>query len=107
VEFECNCIQNPPPEVKEMIYRIVQEAFNNIAKHAEANHVTVRLVSQVSHTKLVIQDDGIGFDLDKAQAEGLGLNIMAERATNIGACLEISSQIGQGTQLQLLWSKND
>jgi signal transduction histidine kinase len=90
-----------------MIYRIVQEAFNNIANLAEADHVTVRLVSQVSHTELVILDDGIGFNLDTAQAEGLGLGIMTERATNIGACLEISSQIGQGTQLQLLWPKND
>ena len=67
VNFECNCTQNPPPEVKEMIYRIVQEAFNNISKYAEADHVTVRLVSQVNRTELVIHDDGIGFDLDTAQ----------------------------------------
>jgi signal transduction histidine kinase/predicted hydrocarbon binding protein len=107
VDFDCNCTQNPPPEVKEMIYRIVQEVFNNISKHAEANHVMVRLVSQENRTELIIHDDGIGFDLEIAQSEGLGLGIMTERAFNVGARLEISSQIGQGTRLQLIWSKND
>jgi signal transduction histidine kinase len=106
MEFDCDCTQNPPPEVKEMIYRIVQEAFNNISKHAEADHVTVRLVSQENHTELTIHDDGIGFDHDTTQIEGLGLGIMTERATSVGAYLEISSQIGQGTRLQLLWPNN-
>jgi signal transduction histidine kinase len=107
VEFECRCTQNPPPEIKEMVYRIVQEAFNNISKHAEANKVTVRLVSQESCIELVIQDDGIGFDPGTARTEGLGLEIMAERARTVGAGLEIRSQFGKGTKLQLLWPNSD
>ena len=88
VEFERNCAQNPPPEIKEMFYRIAQEAFNNIAKHAEATAVQVQLDSRAGRTELVIQDDGIGFDLELAQTEGLGLGIMAERARNVGAQLD-------------------
>lgn len=105
VAFERNCAQNPPPEIKEMFYRVVQEAFNNIAKHADAGAVQVQLDSQAGKTELVIQDDGIGFDLESAKTEGLGLGIMAERARNVGAQLEIHSQIQSGTRLQITWQK--
>ena len=67
VDYERNCDQNPPPAIKEMIYRIVQEAFNNIAKHAEAVAVNVKLDSQSGWTELMIQDDGLGFDPDVSQ----------------------------------------
>ena len=54
VEFERNCDQNPPAAIKEMFYRIVQEAFNNIAKHAEAATVNVEFNSRPDRTELVI-----------------------------------------------------
>ena len=106
VDFERNCDQNPPVAIKEMFYRIVQEAFNNIAKHAEAATVKVQLNSRSDRTELVIQDDGLGFDFEAAQTEGLGLGIMAERARLAGAELKINSHIGQGTQLRLLWTES-
>ena len=61
--------------------------------------------SQEDKTELVIQDDGIGFDLESAKAEGLGLGIMAERAHNVGAQFEIHSQIRGGTRLQITWQE--
>ena len=108
VTFKRNCVQNPPPEIKEMFYRIVQEAFNNIAKHAEAETVSVQLDCQGDRAKIVIQDDGIGFDPEAAQKEGLGLGIMHERARSAGASLEITSHLNGGTCMQILWqSLND
>lgn len=107
INYERSCTQNPPPEIKEAFYRIVQEAFNNIAKHAEAASVQVRLDCQPGRAEISIQDDGAGFDPHSAQSEGLGLGIMAERALTIGAQLKIHSQIGQGARLELIWQKND
>ncbi len=105
VDFERNCEQNPPPEIKEMFYRVAQEAFNNIAKHAEATKVKVQLESRTGRTELRVQDDGIGFDPDSSKIEGLGLSIMLERVQNVGARLSIDSQIHKGTRLQITWQK--
>ena len=107
VDYERNCLQNPPPEIKEMFYRIVQEAFNNIAKHADATIVKVQLTAQAGKAELLIQDDGVGFDVDSANFDGLGLGIMAERARTVNAQLEIHSQIQVGTQLKITWQSSN
>ncbi|TFG73178.1 MAG: GAF domain-containing protein [Anaerolineales bacterium] len=105
VKYERNCAQNPPTIVKEMLYRVAQEALSNIAKHAEAKTVWIKLDSQTGKTELVIQDDGVGFDLDSAKSYGLGLGIMAERAHHVGAQFNIRSQIHDGTRLQVIWQE--
>ena len=103
VEFNRTCQQNPPTEVKEMFYRIVQEAFNNIAKHAEATHVSLTLNCLPGQAALTIQDNGVGFDFQSAMSEGLGLGIMQERVHSVGASLEINSRVREGTQLHIFW----
>jgi signal transduction histidine kinase/predicted hydrocarbon binding protein len=107
VEFNQNCKENPPFDVKEMFYRITQEALNNIAKHADATTVTVWLDCHPGTVELIIQDDGVGFDLEAAKTEGLGLGIMQERAQNVGAQLEIHSQIDDGTKLRIFWQETN
>lgn len=94
---------NPPPEVKEMVYRITQEGFNNISKHAEAELVQVVLESRSNYVKLSLRDDGTGFDPNNLEREGLGLGIMRERADHLGAVIQIESEIGQGTDLSVIW----
>ncbi len=84
----------PPPETKFTLYRIAQEALNNIAKHAQAQHVTLRLRPEA----LSIDDDGQGFPQDAPQ-HGQGLQNMRERAEEIGGVLHIESTPGQGTHL--------
>ncbi|WKZ47141.1 MAG: histidine kinase [Anaerolineales bacterium] len=103
VQYECHCLHNPPVEVKEAFYRIAQEAFNNIAKHAEAAQVAVRLDCQPDQAELTIQDDGIGFDMQASNFKGIGLGIMRERALSVKAQLEIQSQPHRGTHLELVW----
>lgn len=107
VRFERSVSYNPPVEVKEAFYRIAQEAFNNIARHAEAAQVRVRLDGEPGKMDLTIQDDGVGFDAQTLEHEGLGLGIMRERARSIGARLEVVSRPGRGTRLHLNWQAPD
>lgn len=107
VGFERSVSYNPPVEVKEAFYRIAQEAFNNIARHAEAAQVRVRLDGEPGKMDLTIQDDGVGFDAQTLEHEGLGLGIMRERARSIGARLEVVSRPGRGTRLHLNWQAPD
>jgi PAS domain S-box-containing protein len=93
-----------PPEVQIALYRMTQEALNNVTKHARATQVTVSLRSQPEGVELRIKDDGRGFDPTRVQPGHLGLNILRERAEAIGATLQITSQAGQGTEIAVIWS---
>jgi signal transduction histidine kinase len=99
------------PEAQIIIYRILQEALTNIAKHAQAKNVTVLVKKDEEKTCFFIEDNGKGFDpkqiIRKDAAEkGLGLAIMQERARMVGGSLEIWSQEGRGTRIALTLSRN-
>jgi signal transduction histidine kinase len=113
-----------PPDVHIALYRITQEALNNVVKHARAHQVVVQLcigkgkpaapaVQNGSESSqepelsllLTIHDDGRGFDLAQVPHNRLGLGIMQERAQAIGASLKVESQPGQGTQVTILWKE--
>lgn len=88
--------------IEQAIYRISQEALNNIARHAEATRVSIHLRYSLDQLALEISDNGTGFDLHTVSSStSLGLNNMNERAAEIKGNLEISSKIGAGTQLTL------
>jgi signal transduction histidine kinase len=90
-----------PLHYQTAIYRIVQEALNNVAAHASATQVEIKLERTDNMIELVISDNGIGFDTALQSEDQLGLNIMQERAHEIGAHLEIKSQQNEGTQVIL------
>jgi two-component system sensor histidine kinase NreB len=94
-----------PPTVELNLFRIVQEALNNLEKHAHAKTVQLRLTAQEDSILLRIQDDGRGFDLDsaadKAQRRGIGLTNMRERAAALGGVCEVKSILRQGTSLMV------
>jgi signal transduction histidine kinase/putative methionine-R-sulfoxide reductase with GAF domain/predicted hydrocarbon binding protein len=92
-----------PADVKVALYRIAQEALNNVVKHAEASRVTVRIRCLPEQVELHISDDGCGFDAAILSPEHLGVGIMMERAENIGAVIHINSAVGQGTQISVIW----
>ncbi len=106
VEGECPHL---PPDVQVALYRIAQEALNNVAKHAEASQATVRLrclphdPSDGASVELHIEDDGRGFEPGHASGEHLGLGIMIERARAVGAQLTVESHPGKGTQITVVW----
>jgi len=79
------------------IYRIAQEAVNNAVKHAQARRIRIRLNCKGGRSKLEVEDDGCGFEVDQELKEGLGIRIMRYRAGVIGGTLQIESARGKGT----------
>ncbi|MGA2544439.1 MAG: ATP-binding protein [Verrucomicrobiota bacterium] len=95
-----------PAEGELALYRILQNALENVERHARARHVTVRL-RQRAFVQLTINDDGIGFDPEHHAARqkgmgGLGLLSMRERATYVGGDFKIKSVRGAGTEIEVL-----
>ncbi len=90
-------------EEEQMIYRITQEALENIVHHAKAKNVWIELVQKSNYSVLNIRDDGSGFDVSilNKKNDRLGLKGMQERAEMLNARLEIDSQPGKGTLIQL------
>lgn len=89
-----------PPEVEINLYRIAQEALNNITKHAEAKGVDILLERRGHYVELIVEDDGRGFEPDavaKPDGKMIGLLNMRERAAYVGGTLEIESAPGEGT----------
>lgn len=103
--FEGSCPL--PVDLKIALYRITQEALNNISKHATASQVQLNVCIEPGSVYIYIQDDGIGFDLHSDQT-GMGLKIMHERAEAAGIDLRINSKMGTGTQVTLKkeWTSN-
>jgi PAS domain S-box-containing protein len=94
-----------PPEVNVGLYRLAQEALNNVSRHAEARHAWVRLRSQPGWLDLQIRDDGCGFNPDPALIPPghFGMRIMRERAEALNLTLEVASQAGIGTTINIGW----
>ncbi|MBE0699845.1 MAG: sensor histidine kinase [Anaerolineaceae bacterium] len=99
LQIHGTCDQNQ--DVKIVFYRVAQEALNNIAKHSGARHVSLHLDCQPGHLHLRIQDDGLGFDMVSILPGHMGVAIMRERASSIGASLMVNSQPGLGTTISL------
>ncbi len=91
-----------PTDVRLALYRIAQEALNNVVKHSGAARATVGLSCSATGLRLVVSDDGTGFR-EATNVGKLGLGIMRERAEAVGARLEILSQPGQGTSVRVDW----
>lgn len=92
------------------IYRVVQEAVQNISKHADANSVELRLARSDDGIVLQISDDGCGFDMEEPQKKihmwsGSGLSNMKERVEASAGKIEITSQPGHGTHITAQWTE--
>jgi signal transduction histidine kinase len=89
-----------PLQTEQELYRVAQEALNNVLKHAHAAHVSVRLAPSNGHVRLEIADDGVGFEPALQGASGFGLHGMRERVERLGGTLEVDSSPGAGTHVQ-------
>jgi len=94
-----------PPDVQMALYRIAQEALNNVARHARATQVIIQLVGRAAGVEIHFTDDGCGFDETQAYPTHFGLANMRERAASIGAALAIRSHPGHGTDIILTWRR--
>jgi PAS domain S-box-containing protein len=94
-----------PAEVQVALYRMAQEALNNVAKHARATEATIHLHNEPDRVELRIRDNGQGFDPSRVPPGCMGLSILRERARTIGATLQVSSQPGDGTEIVIVWTE--
>ena len=94
-----------PATITVALYRIIQEAFNNVEKHARADQVKAVLQRSSHEVCLTIQDNGRGFDPSSIPAERMGLQFMRERAEDIGAIFDLKSNPGRGTKVRVTWSE--
>jgi signal transduction histidine kinase len=93
-----------PPMVETALYRAVQEAFNNVTRHAQARHVHIRVGLEGRNVSCSIRDDGVGFDPTAAGSEGthgLGLLGIQERVASLDGRFSMDSTPGAGTELRL------
>ncbi len=114
-KFECPI----PADAKVALYRITQELLNNVERHAGASEVTVEFAlsnpppahrrssihcrSCQKCVRILVADNGSGFDPDAVTSDHMGLRIIRERADGIGAALNIDSAPGQGTRVEIIW----
>jgi signal transduction histidine kinase len=85
-------------DIEQGVFRIVQEALANVARHSQANSVEIALVYANDDITLTVTDDGRGFDVDGKRG-GIGLNSMQERAEALGGNLTVESVQGTGTSV--------
>ena len=90
-----------PPAIELLLYRVTQEAFTNIVKHAAARHADLTLEIGRSRATLTIVDDGVGFSPRHSGAKGIGLLGMRERVAYHGGRIDIWSEPGAGTRIRL------
>jgi signal transduction histidine kinase len=100
-EFDCQGNERLSPDKEQELYRLAQEALNNVLKHAHAGRIAVRLAVADGHATLQVADDGVGFDPSLQAADGFGLRGMRERAERLGGKLRIESSPGTGTRLEV------
>jgi signal transduction histidine kinase len=94
-----------PREVQMGLYRIAQEALNNIIKHSNASIAKLNLNCTEEGVILSVIDNGRGFDLDTSPLDHYGLKIMHERSLAIDANIRINSRLGQGTEVVVQWKE--
>jgi two-component system NarL family sensor kinase len=94
-----------PVRIEVGLYRIAQEALTNIAQHAQAEHVNLQLVMTPNQTRLVIEDDGQGFDPAQVPQGHFGLIGLNERNKLLGGTLRLESSPGAGTRLEVIIKK--
>jgi two-component system nitrate/nitrite sensor histidine kinase NarX len=101
-------VESPPKcsrQAAEQVLNVTRETLKNVAHHAEAKHVTVRMGETDSNYFVEIEDDGKGFDVSQPEPNGhFGLKIMQARAEHIGGQVKVESEQGRGTRVTLTWA---
>ncbi len=98
---ERNLPRSIPPRLGLTVYRVVQEALRNIAKHSGARRATVSLAGRNDAIVLTVKDSGRGFDASRSQKRGLGLISMEERVRQAGGVLTLKTKPGEGVRIEV------
>jgi signal transduction histidine kinase len=98
--------EQPPQEVSEALFRIAQEALQNVSRHSGAHEAWVMLDMTGPSVRLVVRDDGHGFDEATVTPEHFGLAMMRERAEGAGVVIGVESAPGRGTTVTAAWRRD-
>lgn len=98
---------NLPDDVKITVYRVAQEALNNIMKHSGAENAFISLRCDERTVTLQVLDDGHGFNPGTIKIGHFGVGIMQERAEAIGATFFLDTHPGEGTDIQMMWRRHE
>jgi signal transduction histidine kinase len=103
IEFHCGDLPNPvSPDIALCLYRVLQEALHNAAKHSRASQVNVDFLEMPGEIRLTVSDDGVGFDVESVnKGRGLGLISMRERAKLMNGTFSIVSKLNCGTEIDI------
>jgi signal transduction histidine kinase len=99
VDVEADEVLKIPSDISLCLYRVAQEALSNSVKHGRAKRIAVQLFQNAGMLRLIVKDEGIGFDL-ATSSNGLGLVSMQERLRMLEGTLTIISSLGQGTIIE-------
>ena len=101
IEVRSSVTQRLPAAVETALYRVVQEALTNAARHAHATHIRIEIDQHQDCLRCLIGDDGVGFEVDSCvRRGGLGLKGMRERLSALGGSLHIGSAPGHGAEIR-------
>ena len=103
VSYSADGVCTMPLDVQVALYRVAQEALNNVEKHSGASRVEIHLLCRGDSAELTISDNGAGFDPETVSPKHLGLRIMRERGEAVGAALKVTSAEGHGTKVTVVW----
>ena len=105
IEIDTNVAwENITGLVKITIYRIIQEAIQNVIKYAEAKECRIEITNiDNKELQLTIEDNGVGFDITKKDNTGIGLKNMNDRAKTLSSKLKITSDLGKGTKIEVIF----
>ena len=99
--WEIKGIKNVLIGVEDCLYRIAQEVFSNIIRHAEAENIYVKFYSSDKVLYFFVEDDGVGFDIANSKQTSYGLSSMKERVEEIGGRIDFISVVGKGTRVEI------
>lgn len=94
-------VDDVPDEIRTCLYRVVQEALTNIARHAAATRIRLSLKRSADEVSVVVDDNGAGFDPSRPRTRGLGLVGMKERAAELSGTVDVASAPGKGTRISV------
>ena len=90
------------PAVALCLYRVVQEAMQNVVRHSDSQEMQVQLTAEEDHIRLTVRDNGKGFDVRVQSGTGLGLASMRERVKQVFGSFEVQSKPGHGTEINVI-----
>lgn len=101
IEFQMDEEVQLPRGIEDHLFRIVQEALSNTLRHSRASQMEVRLQRREDHVRLLIRDNGVGFDVDVKKHASYGIVSMQERVNEIGGSMSLISAPGKGTRIDI------